>query len=446
MVLFDRLKPRSITTQITGIVFVSVLLGMMLTIAIVIVLFGVKAPKDSPAAVASRISHVTRLIRAAKGPTETDIVLSAARTAGVQVGRIAMSELKSGPRDSNLPAQSWSFMRQLDSEPGIEVLESLRYAPGPEQQLAVKLDDQYALIFDATTETSLWPVFLTQTALILTIVLIFVLLLSMYAVRWIIAPLAAVAQAALSFGRSPQDDQTIKRTGPCEITQVADALNEMRTRIRALLDDRTRMLAAISHDLRTPLTRLRLRAERVMERSLGDAMLSDIANVSRMLDETLDYLREEGKSEAMSRLDLPSLLQTICSEFGDVGHNVSYEGPPRLVWSARSKALTRAVTNIVENGIKHGNTVIVSLRSGPHKGLEIEVGDDGPGIPETLRDRVFEPFFKGDSARTQDGDGFGLGLSIAQDIIKRHGGSIDLLARDPAGLTVRIILPAEISL
>jgi signal transduction histidine kinase len=445
MGLFDGLRPRSITTQITGLVAVSVLLGMMLTIGIVVFLFGATPPRDSPAAVVSRIADVTRLIRAAKSPAETDIVLAAARTAGVQVDRIAISELESQPRDANLPLQSWPFSRQLKSEPGIEVLEGLRYAAGPEQQLAIKLDDQSALIFDATIGTSLWWFFFTPTAMILTIVMIFVLLLSLYAVRWIIAPLAAVAQAALSFGRSPQDDQIIRRTGPREITQVADALKEMRSRIRALLDDRTRMLAAISHDLRTPLTRLRLRAERVAEHGLREGMLSDITKVSHMLDETLDYLREEGKSEAMSRLVLPSLLQTICSEFADVGHSVSYEGPPRFAWSGRPRALTRAVTNIVENGIKHGNKVTVTLRPGHQKGIEIEVGDDGPGIAEAFRHKVFEPFFKGDSARRQDGDGFGLGLSIAQDIVKRHGGTIDLLAREPVGLTVLIVLPAEMS-
>jgi signal transduction histidine kinase len=443
MGLFDSLRPRSITTQITGLVAVSVLLGMMLTIGIVVFLFGATPPKDSPAAVMSRIADVTRLIRAAKSPAEADIVLSAARTSGVRVDRVALSELKSEPRDANSPLQSWPFRSQLHAEPGIDVLQGFRHADGPEQQVVVKLDDGYALIFDATIGTSLWWFFFTPTAMMLMIVLIFVLLISLYAVRWIIAPLAAVAQAALSFGRSPQDNQIIRRAGPREITQVADALNEMRSRIRALLDDRTRMLAAISHDLRTPFTRLRLRAERVAEQDLREGMLGDITKVSRMLDETLDYLREEGKSEAMSRLDLPSLLQTICSEFADVGHHVSYVGPPRCAWSGRPRALTRAVTNIVENGIKHGNKVTVSLRPGTQKGIEIEVSDDGPGIPETFRHKVFEPFFKGDSARRQDGDGFGLGLSIAQDIVKRHGGTIDLLARDPVGLSVLIVLPAE---
>jgi signal transduction histidine kinase len=444
MGLFERLAPRTITTQITGIVAVSVLLGMVLTTFVF--LSGATLPKDAPGPVASRIAHITRIVRAAKSLAEADVILTAARNAGVQVERVPMSNLQAMPNDTSLPFWSLRFMKQLDSQSGVDILEGVRYAAGPKQQLAVRLDNDDALVFDATTGDPLWRLLFTSTALALTIVLVFVLLLSVYAVRWIIAPLAAVAGAAQSFGRSPQDNQTISSKGPREITQVADALNEMRTRIRALLDDRTRMLAAISHDLRTPLTRLRLRAERVNEESLRDGMLADLVNVSRMLDETLDYLREGGKCEAMCRIDLPSVLQTICWDFADVGHAVSYQGPSRLAWVVQPRALTRALVNIVENGVKHGSAVTITLRTERLKRIEIEIADDGPGIPVTLRGKVFEPFFKADSARAQNGGGFGLGLSIAQEIVKRHGGNIALLSREPVGLAVRILLPADTSL
>ncbi|SDS74599.1 ATP-binding protein [Bradyrhizobium canariense] len=442
----QRFVPRSITAQITGIVAVSVLLGIVVTIAIVVFVFGTTVPRDTPSAVASRIAQVTRIVRAAKDPAEIDTILVAIRNAGVRVDRVAISDLEALPDNTGLPFRSLPFMRQLESEPGVRVLEGVRYAAGPEQQLAVRLDNDHALVFDAKTTTTLWRFLMTPTALVLTIVLVFILLLSVYAVRWITAPLAAVARAAQSFGRSPQDSQIIGRRGPREIAQVADALNEMRTRIRALLDDRTRMLAAISHDLRTPLTRLRLRAERVTQEGLRDSILGDLVNVSRMLDETLDYLRDDGKSEPMSRVDLPSVLQTICWDFTDVGHAVSYQGPPRLAWTVQPRALTRALTNIVENGVKHGNTVAITLRSTLHERVEIEIADDGAGIPAALHDKVFEPFFKADNARSQNGGGFGLGLSIAQEIVKRHGGVISLLVREPVGLVVQIVLPAEISL
>jgi signal transduction histidine kinase len=438
----ERLTPRSITVQISGIVVVSVLLGMALTAAI-LVFFGSGMPKDTSSSVASRIAYVTRFVRAASSPAEADIILRAVQDAGVAVERVAISDLASLPNDAGLPFSFRAIVRQLEAEPGIDVLERLRYSAGPEAQLAVGLDADHALVFNATTGAKLWRFILTPTALLLIIVLIFVLLLSIYAVRWIIAPLAAVAEAALSFGRSPRDDHAISRRGPREITQVADALNEMRTRVRALLEDRTRMLAAISHDLRTPLTRLRLRAERVGEEGLRDGMLNDIVKVGHMLDETLDYLREDGRSEAMSRVDLPSLLQTICWEFADMGDPVTYDGPARLVCTVRPRALTRALTNIVENGVKHGTAVTVTLKGTPHHGIAITIADDGNGIPVALHEKVFEPFFKADSARTRNNSGFGLGLSIAQDIVKRHGGGISLLARQPAGLAVQILLPAE---
>ena len=442
---FERLIPRSITAQITGIVVASVVLGMVLTAAIVL-FSGAAMPNDSPTAVALRIMHVTRIVRAARSPPDADIILTAAQNAGVAVQRVAISELVTLPSDSSRAFSSRDLARQLESKRGIDVLERLRYPAGPKQQLVARLDADHVLVFDATTGTNLWLRILAPTALLLIIVLIFVLLLSIYAVRWIIAPLAAVAQAALSFGRSPRDDHAISRRGPREITQVADALNEMRTRIRALLEDRTRMLAAISHDLRTPLTRLRLRAERVSEQNLRDGMLGDLGKVGRMLDETLDYLREDGKSEAMSRVDLPSLLQTICWDFADTGDPVTYQGPARLACMVRPRTLTRALTNIVENGVKHGTTVTVTLNATSCEAIEITIADDGPGIPATLHGKVFEPFFKADNARAGDNSGFGLGLSIAQDIVKRHGGNISLLTREPAGLAVQILLPADMPL
>jgi signal transduction histidine kinase len=445
MGLSERLTPRSITAQITGIVAVSVLLGMVLTIVIVFC-FTPIMPKNTPISVASTIVHATRFVQAAKSPAEADAILMAVRNSGVRVHRVAISDLESLPVEAYSQWFTSLLVRQLKSDPEIELLEGLRFAVGPAQQVAVRLDDKDALIFDATTTTSLWRAIARPTALVLVIVLILVLLLSIYAVRWIIAPLAAVAEAALSFGRSPNDDQTIDRRGPHEIIQVADALHEMRTRIRALLEDRTRMLAAISHDLRTPLTRLRLRAERVSEPGLRDGMLGDLVKVSRMLDETLDYLREDGKSEAMSRIDLPSLLQTICWDFADMGDPVTYQGPARLACSVRPRALTRALTNIVENGVKHGTMVTVTLNSTSREAIEITIIDDGPGIPAALHDKVFEPFFKADDARGRNDSGFGLGLSIAQDIVKRHGGDISLLAHEPAGLAVQILLPADMSL
>jgi signal transduction histidine kinase len=229
--------------------------------------------------------------------------------------------------------------------------------------------------------------------------------------------------------------------GPREIAQVAQAFNDMRKRVRSLVDERTRMLAAISHDLRTPLTRLRLRLERVAQVAERHSMLNDISTIDAMISETLGYLRDGESSEATALVDLPSLLQTICGEFNDVGHDVHYSGPSRLAFACQSRSLTRAVTNIIENGIKHGSSVTVALAQAKPADTCIEISDNGPGIAPELLEKVFEPFFKADPARAPLGArGFGLGLSIARDIIERHGGSITLLNGSPRGLTVSMML------
>lgn len=440
MDVFRRLLPRSLTAQITIIAAISTLIGIAFSLAIVVSAVGVSVPRPNLGSMASQIFDLSRLIRSAATPSEADVILSSARNVGIDVQRVARADLTSAS-DTDRSVSSSLAISRLKMEPGIEILQGLRYLSGPRNQVVIGADPQHALVFGMADARSPWRFFATPAVLMLAIVMIFALLLSLYSIRWIIAPLAAVANAAHSFGRSPADHKMVGRNGPREIRQVADAINEMRTRIRALLDDRSRMLAAISHDLRTPLTRLRLRAERVGDPVLADAMLGDVATISRMLDETLDYLREDARSEPMTRIDLPSLLQTICSDFADIGHAVSYCGVARLTCACRPRALTRVLNNVVENGLKHGTAVIVEAGIGPDGSSHIDIRDNGAGIPEELRERVFEPFFKADSAR--GAPGFGLGLSIAKDLMTRQGGRITLLDSASPGLTVRLTLAAD---
>lgn len=443
MRILDRLVPRSITIQITGIVAISAILAIFLVMAIV-VFFVEGNPRYSATTMAAEVGTVARLARASKGDDEIAAILSAARDAGIKVERVPLSDLKTSPKGCCLSTQAVLLIRWLQSWWGLEVLE-IAPSPGSDpDQLAVRLNEHDALQFDVASGFNVLTILLAPSALTLIIVLFFVVLLSIYAVRWIISPLSAVAAAAQSFGRSPEDDQVVRRHGPREIVQVADALNDMRTRIRALLDDRMRMLVAISHDLRTPLTRLRLRAERLTDPVQREGQLHEIARITHMLDETLNYLRRDVRSEELSRIDLPSLLQTVCVEFADVGHAVAYDGPPRLTWRCRPNLLARAITNIVDNATKHGAVVTVSLRLRDGHEVEIDVGDDGPGISPELREKVFDPFFKGDAARGLAArSGFGLGLSIARDVVRGHGGEIDLLDREPHGLIVRVTLAAD---
>jgi signal transduction histidine kinase len=437
MAYLQRLMPHSIIAQITGVVVISVLLGATLLVTIVWLLFDPPAHDDSPIFAAGRVTEITQLVRRATSPMEADALLAAIRRGGLEVKRVALDDL--------IPAgQTFSSrlaIRPLAMQPDIKLLNGLRDPMGPSSQIIVQLDEDHGLMFNLAI--NVWPIFIPLTTLLVMIVIFVMLLLSIYAVRRVVVPLAEVASAATSFGRSPQALKLLRRRGPREIIQVTDALNDMRIRISQLLDDRTRILGAISHDLRTPLTRLQLRAEQINQDGLRTSILRDLAKVSRMLNETLEYLRDNARPEPMSQIDLPSFLQTICSDFADMGHTVSYIGPARFSYACRFHALSRAVTNIVENAVKHGSTVSVALVADVENVIQIEISDDGPGIPAALRDKVFQPFFKIDGAKSKNG--FGLGLSIAQDIIKRHGGDIQLCPGEPAGLRVLMVLPSKTS-
>lgn len=265
-----------------------------------------------------------------------------------------------------------------------------------------------------------------------------IILFSVFAVWAITRPLRRIASSAMkadiSVGSAPFEER-----GSVEIVTLARALNTMQNRISTMVEARTRMLRGISHDLRTPLTRLRLRGERVKEQEVREALLTDIERIDRLLKESLGYLRDNHQQEAFQRADLASILQTVCDEFADMGHKVSYSGPARMVANFKPLALTRAVTNLCENGVKFATKLDVELRTDGRHAI-IDVMDNGPGIPEEYRSRVLEPFFKMDAARGNTDAGFGLGLSIVTEIIQAHGGKLELLDRRPNGLTATITL------
>lgn len=215
-------------------------------------------------------------------------------------------------------------------------------------------------------------------------------------------------------------------------------------KIRNLLEQQTQMLWAVSHDIRTPLTRLRLRADRLPHGATREGIYREVERIDSMLQETLSYLRAEQLDEPAEHAELASLLQTVCDEFSDVGHSVAYRGPTRLRYLCRPRTLMRAVINVVDNAVRHAAGVQVRLEAAPDGGVVIEIADDGPGIADDLRTKVFEPFFSGAAARgAPQRSGFGLGLTIAKRIVEGHGGQIDLLGGTPQGLLVRVVLPPQ---
>jgi signal transduction histidine kinase len=229
--------------------------------------------------------------------------------------------------------------------------------------------------------------------------------------------------------------------GPAQLKRAIRAFNEMQVRLQRFLSDRTRMLGAISHDLRTPLTRLRLRIETDRAAEEKSKMLTDIETMESMLASTLSFIRGVDDVETPDLVDLDSLLQTVCDLISDLGGEVAFSGPGRTRYHCRSQSIMRALTNVVANAAKYGRRADVSLDRLPGSGFIIEVRDEGPGIPDSEKAKVFEPFYRTASARETDNTGMGLGLAIARSIILAHGGTIELEDREPHGLRVRIFLP-----
>jgi signal transduction histidine kinase len=269
-----------------------------------------------------------------------------------------------------------------------------------------------------------------------------VTLLGVWAARALTAPLSAFARAAESFSLNGAAAPLPER-GPEEIRSVAKALNRMRERITTLIDDRTKMLAAISHDLRTPITRMRLRSEFIEDEAHRSRMLDDLDQMRSMLESVLSFLRNDRRLESMTLVDIASTLQLVADQFADIGHKVAYEGPEHAMATCRPDDLHRSITNLVENAVRFGDQTTIRLIMSPDT-VTIEVEDDGPGISDARKDTMLEPFVRGDDARNMDeAAGFGLGLSIARTIVQAHGGKLSLNDRQPHGLIARIQLPVH---
>ncbi|MBR0959537.1 ATP-binding protein [Bradyrhizobium japonicum] len=294
-------------------------------------------------------------------------------------------------------------------------------------------------VLEATIGTFKMPAFVsglwTSTLLFL---VASVTLLGVWAGRALSSPLSAFARAAEDFSLN-RSSAPLPENGPEEIRSAARALNRMRERVTALMNDRSRMLAAISHDLRTPITRLRLRSEYIEDPAQRTQTVRDLDQMQSMLESVLSLLRSESAARP-TLVDVAALLQMVCDQFSDSGHAVHYLGPDRATFIVRPDEIIRAVTNLVENATRFGAEVHVELLIYGDQ-IIIDVVDDGPGIPDERKAAMLEPFVRGEAARTMDETaGFGLGLSITQAIVTAHGGTLLLLDNEPRGLRVRLLL------
>lgn len=267
-----------------------------------------------------------------------------------------------------------------------------------------------------------------------------VVLCSLWFARSAARNLSQFSAAADAVGRSV-DAPLLPESGPREVRLAAKAFNRMQERLKRFVNDRTQMLAAISHDLRTPLTRLRLRAEFVDDDAQRAKMLGDIAEMEAMIAATLAFARDDAVREPRSPQDLDQLLDQLASDLCDGGYPVQYEPEQPVVVSCSPGGLRRALTNLAENAVKYGGVARLALARS-NELVTILIDDDGPGIPADMAEQVFQPFFRLEGSRNRDTGGVGLGLSVARTIIRGHGGDIALTNRPEGGLRVTVTLPA----
>ena len=253
-------------------------------------------------------------------------------------------------------------------------------------------------------------------------------------------PIRRFTEAVRRFGNDPRA-AALPVAGPVELRETVRAFNAMQAKIQAFVSDRTAMLAAISHDLRTPLTKIRLRGEFIEDDDQRARLFRDVDDMQAMVDSALAFFRDDLQDEEVTTFDFPELLRTIADDYADQGHPVVYDGLDRLAHRGKPFALKRAFTNLVDNAVKYGRAPELELRC-RGDAIEVAVRDSGPGIPATAFEEVFAPFYRLERSRNRATGGVGLGLTSARSVIQGHGGSITLRNRESGGLELRVTLPA----
>lgn len=310
--------------------------------------------------------------------------------------------------------------------------------PGMSFAAHVRLHDGTMVTFDShqPAETLTWPYRLLASVVIL---LGTVLVLSLIAVRWATRPLNRLADAAEELGknihRPPLDE-----SGPLEVQRAARAFNTMQARLVGYIQDRTRVLAAMSHDLKTPITRLRLRSELLDDVQLRSKFGKDLEELEAMVSRTLDFMRGLESEERVQPIDINALLESLQADLLETGDRVEIEGAAKSPYVGKPQALKRCLSNILDNAVKYGDHARVLIDDDDRR-LEIRVLDEGPGISEAELERVFDPFYRLEESRNRETGGTGLGLSIARSAAESHRGRLSLRNRVERGLEAILTLP-----
>lgn len=302
--------------------------------------------------------------------------------------------------------------------------------------LSVFLPSGKWLNVTAVVEHDAWAA--EVSLLLLEVVVALAILATLWSISRFTGPLRRFRQAAESLGVD-MNPEPVAEYGPSIVRDTAHAINQMQHRIRDLLRHRMQMLAALSHDLRTPITRLKLRTQFIDDESLQEKINSDLDQIEEMVNETLLYVREEMRMDEKNKLDLNSLVESICADYIDTGASLKFVGCDKhLPFKGSAISLKRALTNLIDNALKYAGDVEVSVLVNK-KHYEINIADHGQGISNEEKKKVFDPFYRTETSRSRDTGGTGLGLAIVREVVHAHNGKISLHDVKPHGLLVKIV-------
>ena len=310
--------------------------------------------------------------------------------------------------------------------------------PGLSFVAQVNLRDGTRVTFDSRQAERVenWPLRLLASVAVL---LAAVIAVSLIAVRWATRPLNALADAADALGRNI-NRPPMAEAGPVEVVRAARAFNTMQARLAGYIRDRTRVLAAMSHDLKTPITRLRLRSELLDDPQLRAKFTGDLEEMESMVGATLDFLRGLENGEAVKPVDVMALLESLQADVRETGGKVEIEGATAAPFPGKPQALKRCLGNLLENAVRYGKSARVLLDDNDAR-VEIRIRDEGPGLEPAVLEKVFEPFYRVEGSRSRETGGTGLGLTIARSVAEAHGGSLVLHNCAEGGLEAVLVLP-----
>lgn len=452
-----RLLPDTIATRTLLVLILGLMVSHLLSMALYFDERASALRLTGGAHTGERIATLAQLVNSAS-PDERQRIVELADGPKLHVDWSAGSAIEDGPADAwqarvlrdaladhlkngKLTVFRLSHTEKIAEESWISHLRD-GHAPqsaGPMMLASVQLTDGSWLNFAAPIETA-EPFWSLRFALSMVVMLAAVIGLSVVVVKRMAEPLATFARAAEELGTNV-NAPAIPQQGPAEVRQAIRAFNEMQGRIRRFVEDRTQMLGAIAHDLGTPITRLRLRAEFVEDPEQREKMLADLTEMEKMVFAALSFARDDTANEWRAVVDLKSVVERVCDEATDVGKDVTIDaGADPVPFACQPTALRRALTNLVDNAVKYGQRAAVSLRE-KDEAVWIEIEDDGPGIPDDLHEEAFRPFRRLEASRSRETGGTGLGLSVARTIIRAHGGDVRLVNRPEGGLRAEIRLP-----